>query len=82
MNTIDELVENLTSLPQNLKIVLTERLLASMDYDPEIREEEEWLKISETRLREIKNDPSMAISTDEVLKTLRSRLKNEIPLSS
>jgi len=71
--TAQKLCIEALSLPRKVRTEIAERLIASLEDEPDVRSEKEWKEIIRCRRREIREGKAKLIPADEVMaKALRA----------
>lgn len=76
MRSIEQLTQELLSLPSALKALLADKLIESLEFDTDPEIQSAWLTEAKKRRNEIRNNVVQPISGEEALAQVRQLLES------
>ncbi len=75
MRSIEQLTEEILSLPSELRALLADKLVESLDFDTEPAIQTVWVTEAKRRRDEVRNDSVQPISGEDALALVRRLLE-------
>ncbi|MBW4661751.1 MAG: addiction module protein [Drouetiella hepatica Uher 2000/2452] len=75
MKSIEELTEELLSLPSASRALLAEKLVESLEFDTDPAIQSTWIAVAKRRRNEVRNGSIQTIDGDEALAQVRQLLE-------
>ncbi|MFZ9739251.1 MAG: addiction module protein [Prochlorotrichaceae cyanobacterium] len=71
MRSIEQLVEEILSLPNASRALLADKLVESLEFDADSDVQQSWVNLAKTRRDEVRDGSVQTISGDEALAHVR-----------